>query len=82
MGSVELKEFTRTGFDAANRVEETEQVADWPLGKTPRREEYFVLGYTPVLLAKSAQAIGKMGDKFCKIERRRKSEARAQERRA
>ena len=52
MGSVELKEFTWRGFDGANRAEETGRVADWPPGKTLRGEEYFGLGYTPVVFCK------------------------------
>src|SRR5258708_19777347 len=50
MGGVELKEFTRTGIDAANRVEETERVADWPPGKAPRGREYW--GDTPAAFGK------------------------------
>ena len=64
MGGVELKEFTWRGFDAANRVEETERVADRPLGKTPKGKEYFVLGYTPAVFVKSAEAAEKQGDEL------------------
>src|SRR6267154_8837 len=71
MGSAELKEFTRTGFDGANRVEETERVADWPLGKTPRREEYFVLGYTPAVFVKSAQCVEKERDELPRTAKER-----------
>ena len=75
MGGVELKEFTRTGFDGANRVEETGRVADWPLAESLGVKK---IGGTPRLFwAKSAQTIGKMGDRFCSFARERKREARA-----
>src|SRR6266436_8648698 len=62
MGGAELKEFTRTGFDAANRVEETERVADWPPGKAPRSKEWFEC--TPAVFVKSAQGVEKERDEL------------------
>src|SRR5258706_7585871 len=50
MGGVKFNECTRRGFDAANRVEETERVADRPTAKTPRGTEYW--GYPPAVLGK------------------------------
>ena len=59
--------------DGADRQDEPGRIPDWPLGNGPRGKEQ--LGYTPVFLAKSAQTIGKKGDKFRSWQRAAKSEA-------
>jgi len=78
MGSVELKEFTRTGFDAANRVEETGRVADWPLAESLWGKEQ--LGYTPAVFVKSAQCVEKERDELpCTAKQRKKEQKSGKE---
>src|SRR6267154_1105116 len=50
MGGAKLKEFPRTGFNGANRVEETGRVADWPLAESLWGKDNW--GYTPAVLGK------------------------------
>jgi len=59
--------------EEADEQGEPGRVPDWPLGNGPRGKEQ--LGYTPVFLAKSAQTIGKKGDRFRSLQRVAKSEA-------